>query len=115
MTDELNIFETTHWERDLGPARGTRVGTAAGARELGCALYELDPGGQAVPYHAHYGNEEMLIVLEGTVELRTPRRDPGSDEGRGGGIPGWFKRRASVSQRLRSHRAVPNGLDHEIP
>jgi uncharacterized cupin superfamily protein len=73
MTDELNVFATTAWERELGPARGTRLGPAVGARDLGCSLYELDPGGQAVPYHAHYGNEELLIVLEGVLELRTPR------------------------------------------
>jgi uncharacterized cupin superfamily protein len=72
MSDEMNIFEATSWERDLGPARGTRVGTAAGAQDLGCALYELDPGGQAAPYHAHYANEELLIVLDGALEVRTP-------------------------------------------
>lgn len=72
MTDDPNVFETTKWERDLGPARGTRLGPAAGARELGCSVYELDPGGQAAPYHTHYANEELLIVLVGEVELRTP-------------------------------------------
>lgn len=72
MTDEPNAFTTTAWERDLGPARGTRLGPTAGARELGCALYELDPGGQATPYHMHHANEELLIVLDGVLELRTP-------------------------------------------
>jgi uncharacterized cupin superfamily protein len=73
MTDELNVFESETWERDLGSARGSRLGPAAGARELGCSLYELDPGGQAAPYHVHYGNEELLIVLDGALELRTPQ------------------------------------------
>ncbi|HJS95197.1 MAG TPA: cupin domain-containing protein [Solirubrobacteraceae bacterium] len=72
MPNDLNLFETTEWERDIGGARGTRVGAAAGARELGCTLYELDPGGQAAPYHMHHGNEELLIVLDGALELRTP-------------------------------------------
>jgi uncharacterized cupin superfamily protein len=72
MPNDLNVFDTTEWERDIGGARGTRVGAAAGARELGCTLYELDPGGQAVPYHMHHGNEELLIVLDGALELRTP-------------------------------------------
>ena len=71
MTDETNVFEPGEWERDLGLARGTRLGPSAGARELGCSLYELDPGGQAAPYHVHYANEELLIVLEGALELRT--------------------------------------------
>jgi uncharacterized cupin superfamily protein len=72
MTDEPNVFNTIVWERDLGPARGTRIGASAGAKELGCSLYELDPGGQAAPYHTHYANEELLIVLDGVLELRTP-------------------------------------------
>jgi uncharacterized cupin superfamily protein len=72
MPDDSNVFETTQWERDIGAARGTRVGAAAGARELGATLYELDPGGQAAPYHMHHANEEMLLVLDGVLELRTP-------------------------------------------
>ena len=56
----------------MGAARGTRIGAAAGAQELGCTLYQLDPGGQAAPYHMHHGNEELMIVLDGTLELRTP-------------------------------------------
>jgi uncharacterized cupin superfamily protein len=67
-----NVFNPGPWERDLGPARGTRLGPVVGARDLGLTLYELDPGGQAAPYHLHYANEELLIVLEGELELRTP-------------------------------------------
>jgi uncharacterized cupin superfamily protein len=72
MSDDSNVFGTTEWERDLGPVRGSRVGAAAGGRELGCSLYEVDPGGQAAPYHMHHANEELLVVLEGVLELRTP-------------------------------------------
>lgn len=56
----------------MGSARGTRLGPSVGARELGCSLYEVDPGAQAVPYHLHHANEELLVVLEGALELRTP-------------------------------------------
>jgi uncharacterized cupin superfamily protein len=72
MPDEPNVFDHSAWEREYGPVRGSRVGAAAGASDLGCALFELDPGGQAAPYHVHHGNEELLIVLEGELELRTP-------------------------------------------
>jgi uncharacterized cupin superfamily protein len=72
MPNDPNVFETTAWERDIGAARGTRLGAAAGARELGATLYELDPGGQAAPYHMHHANEELLLVLDGALELRTP-------------------------------------------
>ena len=66
-----NVFESD-WEQDLGAVRGTRVGAAAGAEQLGAAVFELDPGAQAAPYHVHHANEELLIVLSGTPELRTP-------------------------------------------
>ncbi len=72
MADDINVFESKDWEREMGPARGSRLGPSVGARELGCSLFEIDPGGQAVPYHVHYGNEELLIVLDGVLELRTP-------------------------------------------
>jgi uncharacterized cupin superfamily protein len=72
MSDDPNVFDTTAWERELGAARGTRLGAAAGACDLGCSIYELDSGGQAAPYHVHHANEELLIVLDGVLELRTP-------------------------------------------
>jgi uncharacterized cupin superfamily protein len=72
VSADPNVFELDEWERELRNARGTRLGPRAGCRELGCSVYELDAGAQAVPYHVHHGNEELLIVLEGELELRTP-------------------------------------------
>lgn len=72
MPGDPNVFQLQEFEHDLGRARGSRLGPLAGSSELGCALYEVDPGAQATPYHSHHGNEELLIVLEGELELRTP-------------------------------------------
>ena len=72
MSDDQNVFEVAMWERDIGSARGTRLGPGAGTTQLGCSVYELDPGGQATPYHMHHANDELLIVLDGELELRTP-------------------------------------------
>jgi len=70
-----NAFEP-EWDIELGDApfraRAMRLGAHAGAQELGATLYEIDPGGTNAPYHAHHGNEEFLLVLSGTLELRTP-------------------------------------------
>jgi uncharacterized cupin superfamily protein len=70
-----NIY-TGDWQRTLDHGRfgmrGTRLGAAAGGRELGLSVFELDPGRRNLPYHAHHGIEEMIIVLEGTPILRTP-------------------------------------------
>ena len=64
------------WERDLAhdafALRGTRVGAQAGSQRVGLGLYELPPGKRNLPYHAHFGIEELLVVLVGRPTLRTP-------------------------------------------
>jgi uncharacterized cupin superfamily protein len=49
---------------------GITLGHRAGAQKLGASLYELPPGQAICPYHWHAANEELLVVLEGPVELR---------------------------------------------
>ena len=96
MTDP-NVFEP-EWEHDRGTVRGVRVGAAAGASALGANLFELEPGAQAAPYHMHHGNEELLIVLEGRPELRTPdgkrTLEPGAVVGFPAGASGAHRLRA---------------------
>ena len=48
------------------------MGARAGARELGASVYELDPGAVGSPLHVHHANEELLLVLAGTLSLRGP-------------------------------------------
>jgi uncharacterized cupin superfamily protein len=43
-----------------------------GRRSVGPALYELDPGAVGSPLHVHHANEELLLVLAGTLSLRGP-------------------------------------------
>ncbi len=59
-------------DRDGFRARRARLGRQAGASRLGVSLWELPPGQAAYPYHFHYVEEELLIVLEGAPSLRTP-------------------------------------------
>ena len=103
MAGEPNVFEHSEWERDLGVARGSRLAPGLGLSELGCALYELDPGGQAAPYHVHHGNEELLIVIAGELELRTPE---GSTTVRAGDVAG-FPAGAAGAHRLRNASDAP--------
>jgi uncharacterized cupin superfamily protein len=49
-----------------------RIGRQAGSERLGLSLWEIPPGEAAYPYHFHYSEEELVIVLEGTASLRTP-------------------------------------------
>ena len=74
MTDPNLLAPEWETPPDM-PIKGVRLGAAAGAQELGATLYELPPGPAVSPYHLHYGNEELLIVLSGRPELRTPEGD----------------------------------------
>lgn len=70
--NDPNVFDP-EWEPGTPPGlRGARLGAAAGATELGATVYELEPGSAISPYHLHYGNEELLIVLSGRPLVRTP-------------------------------------------
>jgi uncharacterized cupin superfamily protein len=53
-------------------SRASRIGERAGGEKLGATLYEILPGGAVSPFHLHHGNEEILFVLSGSPELRTP-------------------------------------------
>jgi uncharacterized cupin superfamily protein len=52
--------------------QGEQVGMKAGAEHLGASVYELSPGEAMYPYHFHFANEELLIVLRGSPHLRSP-------------------------------------------
>jgi len=71
--DRPNVYEGEYQREsaEMG-LRGRALGKAAGARELGASVYELDPGASGMNLHAHYGNEELFVVLEGSPTLRTP-------------------------------------------
>ena len=47
------------------------VGKAAGAKELGASVHVLLPGSTGFHLHAHYGMEELFVVLSGRPTLRT--------------------------------------------
>jgi uncharacterized cupin superfamily protein len=49
-----------------------RLGKLLGAKESGISVYEIPPGQSICPYHYEVGEEEWLLVLEGTPTLRDP-------------------------------------------
>jgi uncharacterized cupin superfamily protein len=53
-------------------ARRAFIGRGAGSRGLGASVWEIEAGKAAYPYHAHLGEEELIIVLSGRPSLRTP-------------------------------------------
>jgi uncharacterized cupin superfamily protein len=63
-----------HWDdvertrREVGDMRSwwRRLGTAAGATEIGVARVEIDPGARIGPVHVHGAEEEVFYVLGGS-------------------------------------------------
>jgi uncharacterized cupin superfamily protein len=49
-----------------------RLGKELGAERTGISVYEIPPGQSICPYHYEIGEEEWLLVLEGTPTLRHP-------------------------------------------
>jgi uncharacterized cupin superfamily protein len=57
-------------ERSGDGLQAARVGERAGSEHLGASVYELRPGDEMV-FHYHVQREELLVVLEGRLSLRT--------------------------------------------
>jgi uncharacterized cupin superfamily protein len=70
-----NIFKPSFEDGERPPgfrSRRARIGYELGTELIGCSLWELPPGEAAYPYHYHYSDEELVIVLSGRPTLRTP-------------------------------------------
>jgi uncharacterized cupin superfamily protein len=68
----MNVF-ADDWDDPYPQDEGWRAHyKRLGVGKLGLGLYELLPGQTQCPYHFHYGNDEILIVLRGRPTLRTP-------------------------------------------
>jgi uncharacterized cupin superfamily protein len=69
-------IERPNWKERDGPpgfrAQRARIGYELGAETVGASLWKLPPGEAAYPFHFHYSDEEIVIVLSGRPSLRTP-------------------------------------------
>jgi uncharacterized cupin superfamily protein len=67
-----NLFDPD-WDAELDSPpfrwRRARLGRQAGSDQLGASLFEVPPGAATFPLHAHFNNEELLLVLEGRLRL----------------------------------------------
>jgi uncharacterized cupin superfamily protein len=63
-----NIYDSVRVAGD--ELSSSRLGEQAGGDQLGMSLYELQPGASMV-FHYHIQREELLVVLSGTLALRT--------------------------------------------
>ena len=79
--DQTNDRPGYQWDR-------IRLGRRLGGEMLGASVYVLDAGEKSYPYHLHHANEELLLVLEGDVIVRTPA----GEERAGSGDTALFSR-----------------------
>jgi uncharacterized cupin superfamily protein len=68
-------------------SRRARIGYELGTELIGASLWELLPGEAAYPYHFHYSDEELVIVLSGRPSLRTPEGTRELEEGEAVSFP----------------------------
>jgi uncharacterized cupin superfamily protein len=69
----LNLSELAWEDLAYGERFAVRVADLArpmGATKLGYNVQEIPPGKANVPYHTHFVNEELIVVLKGAPRLR---------------------------------------------
>lgn len=73
MTARPNVYADGPFDREgeTMRIRSLFVAKHAGATELGASVHELLPGSTGFHLHAHYGMEELFVVLGGRPSLRT--------------------------------------------
>ncbi len=74
MIKAINVFTAEQ------PAGRHDVGSAAGSSETAMYIYDIAPGGSSSPYHYEY-EEEWLLVVDGTITVRTPDGERTLDRG----------------------------------
>jgi uncharacterized cupin superfamily protein len=65
VTAPVNIFSAENVEGRIDVAR------ALGSAETSMYVYDLEPGQSSCPYHYEY-DEEWLLVVDGSIVIRTP-------------------------------------------
>jgi uncharacterized cupin superfamily protein len=80
----VNVFDAQYEFDEVDPegfrCAVARVGKEAGGEALAVKAYEMPPGQTLCPYHYEF-EEEWLLVLEGTIVVRTPEGE--EEAGRG--------------------------------
>jgi uncharacterized cupin superfamily protein len=77
-----NVWDVAWEQGGLGDGvRGERLLDRAPETKLRSAVWELEPGASSGDYHLHHATEELIVVLRGTVTLRTPDGERDLPEG----------------------------------
>ena len=70
----IRNFDSVKTEREqrepLYDSHCARLAVGTAASKLGASIDTVEPGKRACPYHCHYAQEEMFIILAGEGTLR---------------------------------------------
>jgi uncharacterized cupin superfamily protein len=69
----MNLYEMD-WDVERAPLglqeRFAHIGRRLGGELIGATMFEVEPGWTSL-YHLHHGNEELVLVVDGTPTVRT--------------------------------------------
>lgn len=78
----INRPEFEPGERPAGfRSKRARIGYELGSELIGASFWKVPPGEAAYPYHFHYSDEEIVIVISGRPTLRTAEGERELEEG----------------------------------
>ena len=97
----MNV-NTDEWDVERKTVRIRHIGHAFGSELIGGILLELEPGHRG-PYHLHHGNEELALVISGSVTVRGPEDGPRL----GPGDLAFFARGRAGLHALENHSDEP--------
>jgi uncharacterized cupin superfamily protein len=66
------LYDEPREELDGFTAHRARIGHQLRTERVGLSMWLLPAGQTAYPYHFHLAEEEVLVLIEGTLALRTP-------------------------------------------
>jgi uncharacterized cupin superfamily protein len=69
----IALSELTLKRHDRGPgigAEGANISRTLGLTMLGASYFEVKPGESAFPFHVHYLEDEIIVILEGEGTYR---------------------------------------------
>ena len=69
----VKVAELPLKRRDMAPGIGsdfTNISKPMGLTQLGASYFAVKPGESAFPFHVHYQEDEIIIILSGTGTYR---------------------------------------------
>ena len=73
---QVDAVPAHRWDYGEVGATRRRLGIACGAKRLGIAVIEIDPGKRSTPPHTHADEDEAFLVIAGAgLSYQTSRRD----------------------------------------